>query len=235
MQLQPYLRLAGCLYPLRNFLQYPFTTAAVSQSLGMALLGQKSYTVINSEDNCRRANDYFPRTPFLFLINYPKQIYKVLRNFHCTAQYPLNQTPPTGWTWGKLRLKKPTQSDVSPVIILQVGEKIVFIAHYHSEIEILEVCGLIPHRRARGLIKPLKIKESCGWIEYLLIMLTVACYMVTDMYSWTICSGWKEDQIYRFSKWKLRHCYESYEADHAVHVSSTKITSANTKWCHYRL
>ena len=44
----------------------------------------------------------------------------------------------------------------------KLEKKIVFIAHYHSEIEILEVCGLIPHRRARGLIKPLKIKESCG-------------------------------------------------------------------------
>ena len=59
--------------------------------------------------------------------------------FHCTAQYPLNQAPPTGWTWGKLRLKKPTQSDVSPVIRLQVGEKMVFIAHYHIEIQ--DICA----------------------------------------------------------------------------------------------
>ena len=108
---------------------------------GDGIVGTKSYTVINSEDIRRRSNDYFPRTQFLFLINYPKQICKVLRNFHCTAQYPLNQIPPTGWTWGKLRLKKPTQSDVSPVIRLQVGEKIVFIAHYHSESEIQEICG----------------------------------------------------------------------------------------------
>ena len=95
-KLQPNLYLASCLYPLRNFLQYPFTTAAVSQSLGMALLGQKSYTVINSEDIRRRSNDYFPRTPFLFLINYSKQICNILWKFHCIAQYPLNQTPPTG-------------------------------------------------------------------------------------------------------------------------------------------
>ena len=108
---------------------------------GDGIAGTKSYTVINSVDICRWSNDYFRRTQFLFLINYPKQICKVLRNFHCTAQYPLNKTPPIGWTWGKLRLKKSTQSDVSPVIRLQVGEKMVFIAHYHSEIEFQEVCG----------------------------------------------------------------------------------------------
>ena len=106
---------------------------------GDGIAGTKSYTVLHSEDIRRRSNNYFPRTPFLFLINYPKQIYKVLRNFHCTAQYPLNQTPPTGWTWGKLRLKKPTQSDVSPVIRRHVGHKMVFIAHYHIEIQ--DVCG----------------------------------------------------------------------------------------------
>ena len=138
---------------------------------------KKSYTVIHSEDIYRQSKDYSPRTPFLFLINYPKQICKVLRNFLCTAQYPLNQTPPTGWTWGKLRLKKPTQSDVSQVIRLQVGEKIVFIRLTTVRLKFKTFVVLIPHRRARGMIKPLKIKESCDWIQYLLIMLTVACYM----------------------------------------------------------
>ena len=180
-KLQPYLRLAGCLYTLHYFFQYPFTTASVFQSLEMALLGQKLY-----RDPLWRYSQtikwLLPKGT-IFVLNYSKQIYKVLWNFHCIAQYPLNQTPPTGWTWGKLRLKKPTQSDVSPVIWLQVGEKIVFMAHYHSEIEFKKFVVFIPHRRARGLIKPLKIKESCDWIEYLLIMLTVAWYM-GDRHVW---------------------------------------------------
>ena len=108
---------------------------------GDGIVRTNNYTVIHAEDIRWQSKNYSPRTPSLFLINYPKQICKVLRNFHCTAQYPLNQTPPTGWTSGKLRLKKPTQSDVSPVIRLQVGEIMVFIAHYYSEIEIQEACG----------------------------------------------------------------------------------------------
>ena len=94
-KLQPYLQLAGCVYPCRNFFQYLFHHCFSVSVTRDVIVATKSYNMIHLEDIHRRSNDFFTRMPFLFLIEYPKQLY-VLRNVCCTARYPLNQIPPIG-------------------------------------------------------------------------------------------------------------------------------------------
>ena len=120
-KLQPYLRLAGCLYTLHYFFQYPFTTASVSQSLEMALLGQKAIPwstmkIFADDQMITSQGHHFCSSLFEADI---QSITEFL--LHCTVPTKSNSTH---WmNLGKLRLKKPAQSDVSPVFGLEVGEK----------------------------------------------------------------------------------------------------------------